>query len=117
VNGLRPEHWRNANPIRDVFKQAFERAGLHYAHPHLIRHSLGQLGERLCQTAEEFKSWSQNLGHDRVLTTFLNYGEVSSARQAEIMRTVGRPREVLTPEQRALAREIAELLSKVKAKP
>ena len=49
-----------------------------------------QLGERLCQTPEAFKAWSQNLGHEGVLTTFASYGEVASARQAQIIRDLGR---------------------------
>ena len=33
----------------------------------------------------ELKAWSQNLGHDDVLTTFTSYGTVAAHRQAEIM--------------------------------
>ena len=51
------------------------------------------LGERLCQSPEEFKSWSQNLGHEQVLTTFYSYGEVQLRRQAEIMQQLGMPNE------------------------
>jgi hypothetical protein len=42
---------------------------------------LSQLGERLCRTPEEFKAWSQNLGHEQVLTTFSSYGQVAAERQ------------------------------------
>lgn len=116
VAGLRPEHWSNANPIREIFKRAFERAGLPYSNPHLIRNTLGLLGERLCHSVEEFKSWSQNLGHDQVLTTFESYGEVPLSRQGELIRNLGRPRDSLTPEHRALANEIAGLLSRTQTK-
>ena len=44
-------------------------------------------GDKLCRTPEEYKAWSQNLGHEHVLTTFCSYGDVSSYRQAEIMRS------------------------------
>jgi hypothetical protein len=47
---------------------------------------LVHLGEKRCKTPEQFKAWSQNLGHESVLTTFLSYGEVSVHRQDEIMR-------------------------------
>jgi len=30
----------------------------------------------LCLGPEEFKAWSQNLGHDNVLTTFTSYGKI-----------------------------------------
>jgi len=39
---------------------------------------------------EEYKAWSQNLGHEHVLT-FCSYGDVSSYRQTEIMRTFASP--------------------------
>ena len=35
--------------------------------------TLVRLGQEVCQSPEEFKAWSQNLGHEQVLTTFLNY--------------------------------------------
>lgn len=87
--GLDRTHWRDAAPIRRIFRQAFEGAGLPYFNPHLFRKTLAQLGERLCTTPESFKAWSQNLGHDQVLTTFTNYGAVSTHRQAEILAELG----------------------------
>jgi integrase len=92
AGGLSRVHWSNATPIRAVFKEAFERAGLPYANPHSFRKTLAQLGEQLCHTPEEFKAWSQNLGHEQVLTTFSSYGQVAVHRQAELIRTLGRPR-------------------------
>lgn len=57
-----------------------------------------QLQEHACQARaarlpdpEEFKAWSQNLGHDKVLTTFLSYGQVESPRQGEIIRGLAAP--------------------------
>ena len=38
---------------------------------------------------EEFKAWSQNLGHEQVLTTFASYGQVAADRQAELIRRLG----------------------------
>ncbi|MDQ2762409.1 MAG: tyrosine-type recombinase/integrase [Pseudomonadota bacterium] len=84
--GLKREHWSTAEPIRRIFRQAFERADLPYFKPHAIRDTLVQLGQRVCTTAEEFKAWSQNLGHEKVLTTFTSYGAVPSHRQAALIR-------------------------------
>ena len=67
-------------------------AGLEYFNPHSFRKTLALLGEKVCQTPEEFKAWSQNLGHEQVMTTFSSYGEVASARQAEIIRTLSWPK-------------------------
>ncbi|MBN8179978.1 tyrosine-type recombinase/integrase [Roseibium aggregatum] len=86
--GLTREHWSNAGAIRKIFKQAFETNGLPYFNPHSFRKTLAQIGERTCRTPEDFKAWSQNLGHEQVLTTFTNYGAVSSHRQAEIMNNM-----------------------------
>ena len=55
----------------------------------LFRRTLAQFGERLCHTPEEFKAWSQNLGHETVLTTFSSYGEVARDRQAKLIRQLG----------------------------
>jgi integrase len=91
VAGLARKHWSNATPIRKIFREAFERAGLPYFNPHSFRKTLVLFGEQRCQTPEQFKVWSQNLGHEQVLTTFLNYGEVDGRRQGEIMRELSTP--------------------------
>ena len=65
--GLERTHWSSATPIRAIFRAAFARAGLPYFNPHSFRKTLALLGERLCRTPEEFKAWSQNLGHEQVL--------------------------------------------------
>ena len=46
-------------------------------------------GERVCTTPEQFKAWSQNLGHERVMTTLTSYGTVAPHRQAELIRGMG----------------------------
>ena len=90
--GVMPGHWSNATPIRKVFKGAFEQAGLPYFNPHSFRKTLVQLGETVCQSPEEFKAWSQNLGHAGVLTTFFSYGEVQQSRQSAIFKALQVPR-------------------------
>ncbi len=89
--GLDRAHWRSAARIRAIFQAAFAGAGLPYFNPHSFRNTLVRLGQSVCQTPEEFKAWSQNLGHDKVLTTFLSYGQVESPRQGEIIRGLGTP--------------------------
>ncbi len=85
------ECWSTANPIRAIFKEAFQNAGLDYFNPHSFRKTLVGLGERICQNPEEFKAWSQNLGHENVLTTYLSYGEVQPQRQTEIFKRLKEP--------------------------
>tara|TARA_R110002020_G_scaffold126738_4_gene284597 strand:- start:7815 stop:8915 length:1101 start_codon:yes stop_codon:yes gene_type:complete len=83
--GLSRDHWKNASAIRRIFRTAFEATGLPYANPHSLRDTLAMLGEQRCRTPEEFKAWSQNLGHEQVLTTFTSYGTVATNRQADII--------------------------------
>ncbi len=90
--GLARECWSTSQPIREIFRQAFARAGLHYFNPHSFRNTLAQLGERVCPNKEAQKAWSQTLGHDNEATTWTCYGAVAPARQAEIMRQLWRRR-------------------------
>jgi integrase/recombinase XerD len=88
--GLDRKHWSSASPIRTLFKGAFAAAGLPYFNPHSFRKTLALLGGQICKSPEEYKAWSQNLGHENVLTTFSSYGDVALHRQAEIIRGLGR---------------------------
>jgi len=112
VSGLDRKHWSSAGPIRKIFKDAFADAGLPYFNPHSFRKTLAQLGEKLCRTPEQFKVWSQNLGHESILTTFSSYGEVSSHRQAEVMRELATPRPGV-PNKNEIAQRLVELASQL----
>lgn len=90
VCGLTRGHWSNASPIRKAFRGAFLAAGLPYFNPHSLRSTLVGLGEKMCQSPEAFKAWSQNLGHEGVLTTFYSYGQVATSRQADIIREMAK---------------------------
>jgi integrase len=90
ASGLDRRHWSSAGPIRKIFKVAFGAAGLAYFNPHSFRKTLALLGGQICKSPEEYKAWSQNLGHENVLTTFSSYGDVARQRQAEIIRSLGK---------------------------
>jgi integrase/recombinase XerD len=89
VSGLDRRHWKSAGSIRKIFRVAFATAGLPYFNPHSFRNTLALLGGQICKSPEEYKAWSQNLGHENVLTTFSSYGDVGRSRQAEIIRALG----------------------------
>ena len=112
--GLKREHWTTATAVRRIFREAFEASGLPYFHPHSLRHTLGQLGQKLCRTPEEFKAWSQNYGHDHVMTTFMSYGNVATDRQGEIIRQLGTPG---IPAQRDLAELLQQAAIALKSTP
>jgi integrase len=113
VSGLKRDHWSSASPIRAIFREAFAGAGLQYFNPHSFRNTLVRLGQEICKSPEAFKAWSQNLGHEGVLTTFRGYGEVASQRQREIIRGLATPQQAVQPN----AEEIAEAVVKKLRKP
>ena len=108
VIGLKREHWSSTTPIRTIFREAFVSAGLPYFNPHSFRNTLVQLGQNVCKSPEEFKAWSQNLGHEKVLTTFHSYGEVAYQRQGEIIRGLATPQQAV----QSRANEITEAVFK-----
>jgi integrase len=110
VSGLNRGHWRSASPIRLIFREAFVSAGLPYFNPHSFRNTLVQLGEVLCKSPEEFKAWSQNLGHEGVLTTFRGYGEVAGQRQGEIIRGLATPQHALQSDANEFAEAVVRKL-------
>ena len=110
VEGLKREHWRTTKSIRTIFREAFTKAGLPYYNPHSFRHTLALLGETVCHKTEEFKAWSQNLGHDGVLTTFLSYGEVSKRRQGEIIEHLRSPQHSTQTDVEKIAKAVAHEL-------
>ena len=86
ASGLTREFWSGAGPVREIFKSAFIAAGLPKFTPHSVRNTLVQLAYKCCRTPEEFKAWSQNLGHESPLTTFTSYGKIDIHRQGALIR-------------------------------
>ena len=112
ASGLKNEHWSTASPIRKIFKDAFALAGLPYFNPHSIRNTLTSLGQTLCQSQEEFKAWSQNLGHEHVMTTLYSYGHVQEQRQGEIMKQLKNPRMSGDLNVEDIAKAVAQAIAK-----
>jgi len=108
--GLKQAHWSTTTQIRTIFRDAFQQAGLPYFNPHSFRNTLVQLGEKVCTTPEQFKAWSQNLGHEKVLTTFFSYGEVACQRQREIIIDLANPQQTAN---QSNAVEIAEAVARI----
>jgi integrase/recombinase XerD len=70
-------------PFAKFLRTPFTAAGLPKANPHSLRNTLVQVAYQLQLPPEEFKVWSQNLGHESILTTFSSYGPVTAYRQAD----------------------------------
>src|SRR5918993_237481 len=90
--GLGRDAWTTSGPIRDIFKTAFAAAGLPYFNPHSTRDMLVRHIMTLDVPVETLKAWSQNLGHQGLLTTLTSYGAVALPRQAELVKK-GLPRQ------------------------
>ncbi len=83
--GIDQAPWSNPSSAAKIFKQAFTDAGLPPFSPHRVRDTLAELSKDHCRTPEDYKAWSQNMGHDDVLTTFRSYGSVAPGRQVDLM--------------------------------
>ena len=70
------------------------------------------------ETPEDFKAWSQNLGHEGVLTTFYSYGEVQPQRQSDIFQRLKKSAEVSKSEGPEFMKEATagQLLEMLKSK-
>lgn len=111
--GLLRTPWKTTKPIREIFRNAFAAADVPYANPHTMRDMLCGLGLRLAKSPEEFKAWSQNLGHDGVLTTFTSYGELPPDRQAQLIRTMTSGHSVDASQE--LASELQRMLDRLRS--
>lgn len=83
--GIQRKPWASASSCAKIFKQAFVAMDLPPFSPHRVRDTVAELAKDHCRTPEDYKAWSQNIGHDDVLMTFRSYGSVASGRQMELM--------------------------------
>ncbi len=86
VIGLARVPYANAGAIRDAIKTAFVAADLPPFAPHSFRKTVVRWADRHYPTREAFKAFSQNIGHDSIVTTISSYLPVTRERQAELIR-------------------------------
>jgi len=48
------------------------------------------MAQTYCASPRDFKAWSQNLGHESVLTTLGSYGEIDPYQQCEVISRLGK---------------------------
>jgi hypothetical protein len=65
----------------------------------------------------DLKAWSQNLGHESVLTTLGSYGELSPREQAETMRRLGMRRAESLSTKPDLADLLRQAVSLIETRP
>lgn len=87
---VEPLFWSDATSARKIFEKRFKQAGVHYYHPHTLRHLIVGQFIKTRLTEEEKKAISQNLGHENVGTTFgsYGYGQIAEDRQIDIVRSI-----------------------------
>ncbi len=83
--GIARKPWASPSSAANVFKKAFKDAGLPPFSPHRVRDTIAELAKDFCRSPEDYKAWSQNMGHEDVLTTLRSYGSVAPGRQMEVM--------------------------------
>jgi integrase/recombinase XerD len=77
---------KSGSQMRDVFKNAFEAAGLEYINPHNFRHTRTRFAMK--QSPEYLNATRQSLGHKNIDTTLGSYGELSIYDQRDIIKNV-----------------------------
>lgn len=84
--GLTREHWKGTAQARQIVKAAYDAAGLPAFSPHRFRDMIVSEMYRRKLSVEEFKAWSQNIGHEHIMTTLTNYGRISVQEQGRLVR-------------------------------
>jgi integrase/recombinase XerC len=87
--GLSRHPFASTGPLNEIVKDAFAAVQLPRYTPHSFRHMLALHGDKLCQTRETFKAWSQNMGHSSPVTTVSSYMPVPADAQRKIILGLG----------------------------
>lgn len=84
--GLSRKPYSGDESLRKIIKATFAAAGLPPFTPHRFRNTLVDMSNMFCNTPEEIKALSMNLGHSKIATTIDDYCRISPERQGEIIR-------------------------------
>jgi integrase len=85
VVGLKRTPYATTAPLRDVVKEAFALVQMPKYTPHAFRHMLMLYGDKNTNTREEFKAWSQNMGHKSEAVSVESYIPISEDAKHEII--------------------------------
>lgn len=83
--GVDKAFWADTNPMRKMFRARAVQMGLEYYSPHKFRHFAISEANKYAVGAEQMKAISQNVGHERLTTTFYGYGAVDNYRVSDII--------------------------------
>lgn len=83
--GVSNKYWSDAGPIRRIFKMRASQMGIEYYSPHKFRHFAIRQASNHAIGPEQMKAISQNVGHERVATTFMGYGAIDQDRVSTLI--------------------------------
>jgi integrase len=105
---------KSAQPVRVALKTACAAAGVPYFYPHMIRKTLAQLGDEMCQDMRRRKAWSQNLGHESMITTDASYAKLSTSEIQQALReTQNQTRQAMLERFQALPPDRAAIIESI----
>lgn len=87
--GLDRASYATGEPLRRVFRDAFEAVGIHPYHPHTFRHMIATHYAKLGVDTGTAKAISQSLGHEHLGTMMQTYVRLSRAEQSELVKKAG----------------------------
>ncbi|MDZ4724429.1 MAG: site-specific integrase [candidate division Zixibacteria bacterium] len=110
--GVSDQFWKSGSGLREILQKRSQEAGLDYFNPHSFRHAAVHLAMERCQTPEEFKAVSQNLGHSKPMTTLMNYGTLPNDRMRTVLGEINFGKPARSQGQRVSLRAITEFLNR-----
>ncbi len=90
---IEPKYWQSTEPIRRIVRVRSEAANMPYFIPHTFRHAHASLSTRRCQSPEEYRAVSQNLGHENVETTLSSYAKLPPEKVGTVLASIDFTRE------------------------
>lgn len=106
--GLDRAPYATGEPLRRVFRAAFETVGIHPYHPHTFRHMIATHYAKLGVDSGTAKAISQSLGHEHLSTMMQTYVKLTRADQAAMVRSAGQTKSAGDEEMLAAIAEIIE---------
>ena len=104
--------WESASPMRQIFKGRAKHAGLEYFQPHSFRHLAIHLALDACNSNQDIRAVSQNVGHENIATTLLDYGVLDDRTTLTTIESLKYAQEDIQGESDIDDEELLEMLSK-----
>lgn len=83
--GLSRKCYSSTAQLNRVIRTAFAKVQLPEYTPHSFRKTLFLYGAERCETLEQLKAWSLNLGHEHLATSYQSYLPMTRQRQREVL--------------------------------